>query len=675
MARRRRGGNQLRSAWLGLGATAALLAGCPRTPGPVGPTGLSAAGPELSTFSETHPVTSLSIAQGALFTTTDAAIHRFDLKSGDHARVTGLLGSKVYAVAADSSSLWAATDAGLQRRQQTSWTTVAPAGPQIESTQVMLATAAGVWLGGTRGLWFHGSGGAKSYLPGARVTVLLPDLQGDGIWVGTEGEGVYRFDGASFSSHSPAQGQTIRRVRSLGWSGEGGLIATGLGEGGDALAFYDGSHWSSYRFEPAGQVRWAMQIGGELLVGYDARVLALTRLALGAKPEDVPPGPVKVIGKASPRAPANYPLPAFTTRIIDPFRLPTPVSVLAHGGAVWLATGPSGVASFDGKAVRWYRTRELTGTGERLKVACAPGPGLCYLAGGGGRAYAFDGRVFVPVVVDKEAPNQTVQAFVNDAAGGVIAILSPEAGQSLIVARLQGSQFVRQQEIKVTIPSGKLGVRFVRVDSGGRLWLGLEHGDAPATRPAAEGEKEAEPHPWGVAVVEPGGASALYHRSTLVPTEDRPPGSLALPDDIRDVLFASENWYATANGICRVRGAKVDLFTENEGLESEIVYALGRSARGQILAATHAGLGRYDGKYWRFDAEGPLRTPTRALLTRGESVFVGTSRGLVEWREGKIVRVIDVKAGLAGDEVRDLYLEGDRRLWVLTHQGLSILTL
>lgn len=649
-----------------------VLAGCPKTPGPVGPTGLPADGPELSTWSETQPVTSLSIAQGALFTTTDTAVYRFDLGDGSATRLAGLVGTKVLAVAADASNLWVATDAGLQRKQAGGWSTVAPAGPQVEATQVMLATEAGVWLGGTRGLHFvAAAGGLKSHLKGARVTVIVRDQQGEGIWVGTDGEGVYRFDGTSFSSHSPAQGQPIRRVRSLGYSGDGGLIAVGLGDGGAAMSFFDGSHWTGYHFSPAGQVRWAMHVGGELMVGYEGRVLALSRLGLGTKSEEAPASPVRVIGTASPRAPAGYPVPSFTTRLVA-FRLPVPAAVLGHGGAVWLATGPSGVAAFDGKRVRWYRTRELTGRGERLKLACAPGPGLCYLAGGGGRAYAFDGRVFAPIVVDKEAPNNTVQAFVNDPSGGVLAIHSPEAGQSLLIARLQGKDFVRQQEVKITIPGGKLRVRWARSEPGGKLWLGLEHrDDAPATQPA-EG---AEAHPWGVVVIDAGATTALYHRSTLIPTEDRPQGSLALPDDIRDVLFAGENWYATANGVCRVRGLKVDLFTENEGLESEIIYAMGRTARGQVLAATHAGLGRFDGKYWRFDGEGPLRTATRALLTRGESVFVGTSRGLVEWSEGKVVRVIDTRAGLASDEVHDLYLEADRRLWVLTSQGLSILPL
>jgi ligand-binding sensor domain-containing protein len=236
-------------------------------------------------------------------------------------------------------------------------------------------------------------------------------------------------------------------------------------------------------------------------------------------------------------------------------------------------------------------------------------------------------------------------------------------GQTVVVSRLDGQRFTRLYESKVAIPEGRAEVRFARVAPDGKLWAGPSYVD-----------RDGIGHPWGVAILA-AGEPARYHRSSLMPAEDRQPGSLALPDDIRDVLFAGEDtWFSTGSGICRVRGSKVDVFTENEGLESEIVYSVAHGPGGQLFAASHGGVGRFDGKWWHFDLGDVLRKPSRALVPRGQHLWVGTSSGLVGWSPSGL-RVIDSRLGLAGDRVLDLYLEAGRRMWVLTDDGLSIVNL
>jgi hypothetical protein len=670
------------SALVAIAATAA----CPHNKAQPGAPSALPALPEIVTWSETQPLTSLSVARGSLYAASDSAVVRFDLATGAVERLGGLPGARVFAVAARGSELWVATDAGIARDQGGSWRAAGTV-PGIEATTVMLATSSGLWAGGLRGLHLVESGKTKSFLPGARISYLLADLEGDGIWIGTDGEGAFHYRGGALVSHSAAQGQTVRRVRCMAHGASGGVFVVGRGDGGAQLTFFDGAHWSSHTPRPAGELDWVAAVGGETLVSSGGRQLALERLQPGQDEREAR-APIRLEAAPSPRAPAGYPLQRWTTRHVAGWIAPPATSVVAHERSVLLATRGAGVAAFDGKAARWYRTRDLTGVRERLGVACAPGPGYCYLAGNG-RAWSYDGRDFKPVVVDREAAGNFVHGFVNDAGGGVLALHSPPpaaeeprpaepaAGEgeaaapkprsvALLLARLDGAQFRRVHEHKITIPSGKLGVRFIKPEPGGKIWVGLEHRD----------EKEPEPHAWGVAGLALGEAPVVYHRSSMTPSEDRVAGSLALPDDIRDVLFlAEEHWYATANGICRVRGAKVDLFTENEGLESEIVYALARTSWGEVISATNGGLGRFDGKYWRFDQGGPLKSATRALLVRGEEVWAGTSQGLVLWRERKIARVIDAAVGLASNRVLDLYLEADRRLWVLTDAGISILTL
>jgi ligand-binding sensor domain-containing protein len=162
-----------------------------------------------------------------------------------------------------------------------------------------------------------------------------------------------------------------------------------------------------------------------------------------------------------------------------------------------------------------------------------------------------------------------------------------------------------------------------------------------------------------------------FHRSTLTPTENRPRGGLALPDDIRDVWFTSDSyWVATSQGVCRVKDGVVEQFTENEGLASELTYGVGRSAAGQVLLATHGGLGRFVDGSWYFDLPAPLDAAARAIIVRDHATWLGTSRGVV-LKDPDGVKIYGANKGLASDSVIDIYLEGNKRLWVLTDQGLS----
>lgn len=177
----------------------------------------------------------------------------------------------------------------------------------------------------------------------------------------------------------------------------------------------------------------------------------------------------------------------------------------------------------------------------------------------------------------------------------------------------------------------------------------------------------------------------LYYRSTLLADEDRAPGSLALPDDIRDVWWENKEafWVATGQGVCRVQGTRVDQFTENEGLDSELTYAVGRNQAGQVLVAGYSGVGRYAGGKWYFDLQAPLNTASRALALRGDTLWVGTSSGLVRTpakgaqqpAQAATMQIFNERHGLASNIILDLYLEQAGRVWALTDKGLSVVTL
>ena len=611
----------------------------------------------MVSFSETEPVTAVALTGRHLYAGTPSGLLRFDLASKKPVRIAkadGLGGERVTAVATDRRHVvWAATEVGLARGGDGPWKVFpfdAAARPPI---QTLTATGVGVWAAGTRGVARLSGGKWKSYLPGARVRAMLADLAGTGLWIATAGEGIYHYDSGKLEAHSAGHGQPLRDVVAMAHAADGGLFAAGEGR----IVYFDGQHWTTYRLDPAGRVRWLARVGQQVLVGVDDAAFAIKRGDLSLHgPKEQPIGPLRLDGQRSAKAPSGYPMPYFYSAPVNQ-RLPRAADLaIGDKGQLLLGSATVGAARFDGQTLTWYRTRQLAGGMERLRIAC--GSSDCFLVGADGRAYRETAGRIVRVSVATDSTVQ-VHAFTIDRAGTAVALHAPRGSATVTVSRWDGKQFVKLHDNVITSPHGPATVRFARYDSTGRLWVGLTYVDRDGQR-----------RPWGLAVLGADG-TVVSHRSTLLPSEERTPGSLALPEDVRDIMFhGDEIWVATDSGVCRVRGRDVDLFTENEGLESELVYGMAVH-EGKVIIATYAGLGRFDGKQWRFDGE---RTIARAVESIGPALWIGTDSGL-ELRSGGATRRFGVGDGLLSADILDLHVDDKRgRLWVLTAEGISIIT-
>jgi PAS domain S-box-containing protein len=132
-----------------------------------------------------------------------------------------------------------------------------------------------------------------------------------------------------------------------------------------------------------------------------------------------------------------------------------------------------------------------------------------------------------------------------------------------------------------------------------------------------------------------GGLSILSHgafKPVAMPAQ--------LSNDSVHALYEDERkgvWIATdGGGIVRMANGKSSVYTRADGLADNAVFSICGDGRGGIWAGTHAGLGHWLGG--RF-----------ANLTK--------------------------KQGLPGDDIRSLYLDGDKALWVGTNgAGLARLT-
>ena len=657
--------------------------------------------PQVFSRSETRSFTSVASFGGAIYAGTSHGVLRFRADTGEVESITHMegipredglglksvpLGPVHMVTGSVDMGLWLATEELLIRYKDKKWDRFEYHPLLSLPVTSMLTEGDQIWVGSSRNLaiyngWWHG------FLRGSRVNFLLKERVLGGVWVGTDGGGLFRYEGGKFTSHARAKGQLVEKVRCMAYNNSWGVLAVGRGANQEWLAFFDGKYWTSYQVEPRGTLNWVQQFGEQTLLSYGNRILRIQRatpVTRGPRASGVakPEGPVRLIGQPGPETPSDYPMPHFYTEHTRLWLPPAPTHVVGDGQRTLFSTHTLGVAHYDGKANRWYRTNDLLGDNGRLRMACAATG--CYVPGAGGKAYRIEDDAFEQVKVTPE-PGAMVQGFFANTYGDLYSLHTPAAGRSLVVSRLAGRSFVELYESPISLPEGsKLEVRFSRLDAAGRLWVGLWHLDQ-------EGKRQ---H-WGAILLPPlpGGTEmgtvplelprwappektdlgpTLIFRTSLLPDEVRPAGSLALPDDIRDIWFrGEESWLATGSGVLLVRGDEVTTFTENEGLASEITYTGLVGPKG-IMVGSLDGVGWFNDKEWRFDLADHLNLPSRALLRLGPCLLVGTTKGVVQQcKRGH--RFMDESMGLAKNSVNDLYLDNLQRLWVLADGGLSIL--
>jgi len=133
-------------------------------------------------------------------------------------------------------------------------------------------------------------------------------------------------------------------------------------------------------------------------------------------------------------------------------------------------------------------------------------------------------------------------------------------------------------------------------------------------------------------------------------------------------------WIGTVNrGLMRFSSRGLETVDTRHGLPNNRVASMFIDQEGSIWAGTNAGLVRFaDTPFINYDSQLGLSDDyVRALLqTRDGDVLIGTSRGLDRWKNEKISHV-GAEAGLTGDAILSLAEDRDGSLWIgLYSKGL-----
>lgn len=627
-----------------------LLGGCPKKSSVARPASKSARA-EVEVYTESASVNAVTPLGRTLWIGTGQGLVAWDLKALKARILTvddGLPGNNVLTLASDGNqTLWVGTATGVARMRADRWTQFGdcPLGDKINA----MATAAGgetVWVGGPKGLARMQHERWKILFGKSEVTALryLPEQKV--LWVGTRGHGALRCKGIQCEQFGADRIGAVN-VTGLAISKHGvlALLATAKG---DLVAYRHKGRWHRYVAKPAVPLNWASFAKGRLFLSAGDSVYRL----VPRRDSETPPGPVELDPKTSGA-------PEFISRKVRR-QLPRRVTVVKQAlGSLWIGSQRLGVARFNGDLLQYFRTNDLTEGSRRLSLAC-PDATTCYMATGN-RLFKKRGKSMTRVRYP--ADNDAVFQWVGkDRAGRLLTVLRTRRG-ALEVVRLGKDGKLAALELKPAIHTkqGPLQATFVRIGPAGKLWIGLAIEESDDSRGA------------GMAVVDLATSTVMVHgRGAGLPATQ---GALGLTSELSGATFSGgQVFIGSRGGVIRIaKDQSIKVFTENEGLKSEIIRDITTGPRGHVYAATSSGLGVYDGQVWRFHDGSDARTGkvNTVLHAPGGAIWFGGPTGLHRLHKGQLTSFDEVD-GLLTNEVISIAIDPSRRIWAVHKNGLSI---
>lgn len=618
---------------------------------------VSAGKVHVRVFTEPAPVTAIAAVGAYTFVATENELQRWDgdgkvvAMSADH----GLDGDHVVAMAADAERkwLWVLTEGGLghyDAAQEVYTETAAPPaalaidfGGLAKDGATLAAAGDGVWIGTAKGMIFVSDKGGWMPSPVKDpVKALLRDRSG-WLWIGGKAGLTGRSPKGDFAK---PPGCELADVKIIVEAPGEHVMAIGSDEQGhERIAIGKAQTWTTYRTLP--ELAWdgAAKRGESVIVIGGGKAYRIAPAGTVVRP--LARDGMRLVATAS----------GGPDWVIDPLDLSVPSDATATavaGDQLLIGTRDLGVARFlegDAHPRAWLRRKQMFEDASGLSIACTK-PADCWVSTGARQAWHWTGAKF-----EAGGPDQVVLAVARDPSGPVYALHRAAGENEVHLSRIDGATWTAVPKVALSTPGDAPEVSFARFASSGSLWVGLAYKDGQET------------HAYGIAIVETATGKVSYHRTEAVP--DKTKKMLPIPVDVVDADVRGDTaWFATNEGVARLIGGQVKVWTEADGLRSELARAVTIEPEGGVVVATGAGAGVWDGKTWAFPPA--LRFEINDVVaTRNGQVWMATERGIAAW-DGKKVRRVDTRRGLAENEILDVAVDQFDRVWA---RGPSSLTL
>jgi PAS domain S-box-containing protein len=342
-------------------------------------------------------------------------------------------------------------------------------------------------------------------------------------------------------------------------------------------------------------------------------------------------------------------------------------------GYLWLGT-PSGVVRFDG--VRGVPLplppgQQLPSTG--VAALLTAHDGTLWIGTLDGLVSWKNGQLTgYPVLA-----HHTVLALLQDRTGTVWA--GGFVGSTGILCAIRGASTTCYGD------DGSLGtvVASLYEDSDGSLWVGAATGlwrwrPGPPTRylatPISHGGKMTQGDHGSGVIVAVDSVRQIIGRTVTDYRLLGVPAPLTAGTVLRDRNGGL--WIGTsAHGLVHSYAGKTSMFTHNDGLSGDQVFALFEGREGAIWVATSDGLDQFrELPVTSLSVKQGLSSATASsvLAARDGSIWVGTTDGLTRWKDGRTtIYRRRSNPGLPDDDIYSLFEDERGRIWVSSFRGLA----
>jgi hypothetical protein len=410
----------------------------------------------------------------------------------------------------------------------------------------------------------------------------------------------------------------------------------------------------------------------------------LSRVAAGRVPPPSPevalPAPVPMPAPIAPAPPPpvdDHPLPIRRAvaspadsglwRIRSyPAGVPTDAEVSATlttaDGTAWYALAHRGVVAVEDDRRRRFTTLTLVPGAENADLV-SDRRGTLLVTDGFRRLLRWRAGVWTPWVVDVDPAVTVLGAAFDELGQAWVAGWRPGETVLRIYKSMDAGPFAVIGRVELPKADGTPRLGRMAVDREGRVVFPLFSVDAAGKAKAV-----------GLARVPPSmDRLELWQAQRF--GEEPAPGELRIPDAWVNALALAPAggtlFLGTNAGLARVSGGAIRTFDENDFLSSEVILSVALDPDGRLWAGTMEGLGYVAADEWHAVRGTGLGDRILALAADRGRLWVGTDAGLFLGEGERFARVDQSNGGFeVAGPVRDIELDADGTLWVLTGQGI-----
>ncbi|MCD6019692.1 MAG: adenylate/guanylate cyclase [Bacteroidetes bacterium] len=473
-------------------------------------------------------------------------------------------------------------------------------------------------------LWFGTNGGGVSKYDGNTFThyttkegltdngiwCTLEDSKGN-IWFGTSGNGVSKFDGKAFTNYTENEGLAANVVFCLLEDRSGNIW---FGTNGGGASKYDGKTFTHYTEQEGLSNNYVLS----MLEDHQGNIWFGTN------------GGVSMFdGKRF----QNY---------TDKEGLPGNeiFSMLEDKESnIWFGSYGGGVAKYDRHSFTHFTSKEGLSADEILSMV-EDSHGNIWFGTNSGGVSKYDGNSFTHFTDKEGLPNNTVKCILEDRSGNIW--FGTHGGG---VSKYNGKLFSHYTENEGL--SGNIILSILK-DKSNNIWLGN----------------------FGTGVSRYDGKTFIHYSET-----EGLPGNVvwgSLQDRLGNI------WFATGGGVAKYDGSTFTHYTEKEGLASNDVRSIYEDKLGNLWFGTiGGGVSRYNGNiektasFTNFsEKQGLSNNDVRSILEdRSGNFWFGTFGGGLTKYDGKSFTHYNEKDGLANNSVMTILEDDSGTIWFGTYGG------